>query len=97
MDLRFYNDRGRSFHPKSYLFHYDDWSEIYIGSSNISKSALTSGIEWNYRFSSSSDEESFRQFYRTFEDLFYHHSIVIDEEELKRYSIANDKNICRLL
>ncbi len=86
VDLRFYNDRGRSFHPKSYLFHYDDWSEIYIGSSNISRSALTFGIEWNYRFSSSSDGESFRQFYRTFEDLFYHHSIVIDEEELKRYS-----------
>ena len=55
VDLRFYNEKDRSFHPKSYIFHYDDYSEIYIGSSNISRSALTSGIEWNYRFSSKTD------------------------------------------
>ena len=41
VDLRFYNDKARSFHPKSYIFHYGELSEIYIGSSNISKSALT--------------------------------------------------------
>lgn len=45
IDLRFYNDKARSFHPKSYIFHYENMSEIYIGSSNISKSALTTGIE----------------------------------------------------
>ena len=55
VDLRFYSEKGRSFHPKSYIFHYADHSDIYIGSSNISKSALTSGIEWNYRFSSRKD------------------------------------------
>lgn len=49
VDLRFYNEKGRSFHPKSYIFYYEDYSDIYIGSSNISRSALTSGIEWNYR------------------------------------------------
>ena len=86
VDLRFYNEKNRSFHPKSYIFHYADCSEIYIGSSNISKSALTSGIEWNYRFSSKTDEKNFEKFYKTFEELFEHHSIVIDDEELKRYS-----------
>ena len=45
VELRFYNDKERSFHPKSYIFHYENMSEIYIGSSNISRSALTSGIE----------------------------------------------------
>ncbi len=86
LDLRFYHDKARSFHPKSYIFHYGDHSEIYIGSSNISKSALTSGIEWNYRFSSLADGENFLLFYNTFEDLFEHHSVVIDDEELYRYS-----------
>ncbi len=86
VDLRFYNDKGRSFHPKSYIFHYERTSEIYIGSSNISRSALTSGIEWNYRFDSVADNGNFLLFYRTFEDLFLHHSIVIDDEELYRYS-----------
>ena len=81
VDLRFYNDKARSFHPKSYIFHYENSNEIYIGSSNLSRSALTSGIEWNYRFSSETDERNFGLFYDTFEDLFYHHSIIIDDKE----------------
>jgi HKD family nuclease len=55
-DLRLYNEPERSFHPKAYIFHFETFSEIFIGSSNISKSALTRAIEWNYRFSSISDE-----------------------------------------
>ena len=86
VDMRFYNEKERSFHPKSYIFHYERYSDIYIGSSNISRSALTSGIEWNYRFSSVSDPKNYEKFYQVFEDLFEHHSIIIDNEELKRYS-----------
>lgn len=86
VDLRFYNEKNRSFHPKSYMFHYKDYSTIYIGSSNISKSALTSGIEWNYRFSSKTDSQNYEKFYNTFLDLFENHSVVIDDDELKRYS-----------
>ena len=86
MDLRFYNDKSRSFHPKSYIFHYKNFEEIYIGSSNISRSALTSGIEWNYRFNSLDDKKNFSLFYDTFLDLFENHSIVIDDNELTRYS-----------
>ncbi len=86
IDLRFYNDKERAFHPKAYIFHYENLSEIYIGSSNISKSALTSGIEWNYRFNSITDNKNYQLFFDTFEDLFFHHSIIIDKEELRRYS-----------
>ena len=88
VDLRLYNETSRSFHPKSYIFHYESSNEIYIGSSNISKSALTSGIEWNYRFSDTLDKKNYELFYATFEDLFLKHSIIIDDEELKRYSKA---------
>ncbi len=86
VDLRFYNDKDRSFHPKSYIFHYENVGEIYIGSSNISRSALTSGIEWNYRFSSLDDQKNFSLFYDTFVELFENHSLVIDDDELTRYS-----------
>jgi DNA or RNA helicases of superfamily II len=86
VDLRFYNEKARSFHPKSYIFHYAEHSELYIGSSNISRSALTSGIEWNYRFTSTVDQKNYAKFYRTFEDLFENHSVIIDDEELRRYS-----------
>ena len=70
VDLRFYCEKGRSFHPKSYIFHYTDYSELYIGSSNISRSALTSGIEWNYRFSSQKDPENYKEFF-TSQNLTY--------------------------
>ena len=86
VDLRFYSDKNHSFHPKSYIFHCGNIGEIYIGSSNISKSALTSGIEWNYRFTSLDDEKNFSLFYDTFADLFNNHSFVIDDNELAIYS-----------
>ena len=95
VDLRLYNETSRSFHPKSYIFHYESSNEIYIGSSNISKSALTSGIEWNYRFSDTLDKKNYELFYATFEDLFLNHSIIIDDEELKniRVNIEDIKSI----
>ena len=67
VDLRFYNDKSRSFHPKAYIFHCENYSEIFIGSSNISFSALTSGIEWNYRFNDITDNESFNLFFKGFD------------------------------
>ena len=86
VDMRFYNDKHRSFHPKAYIFHYENYEDIYIGSSNISRSALTSGIEWNYRLNSQDNHKDFVLFYDTFQDLFENHSIIIDDNELKRYS-----------
>ena len=85
-DLRLYNEPDRSFHPKAYIFHFGTYSEIFIGSSNISKSALTRAIEWNYRFSSISDETGYLKFFRTFEDLFFHHASVMDDTALKAYA-----------
>ncbi|WP_022750208.1 DEAD/DEAH box helicase family protein [Lachnobacterium bovis] len=86
VDLRFYNEKNRSFHPKAYIFHYEKYSDIFIGSSNISRSALTSGIEWNYRFNSLKDADSYKRFQKTFDDLFDNHSIILDDEELKHYA-----------
>lgn len=30
VELRFYNDKERSFHPKSYIFHYENMSEFIL-------------------------------------------------------------------
>ncbi len=39
-----------AFHPKSWIFHMDDGSGVaLVGSSNLSETALRTGIEWNYR------------------------------------------------
>ena len=86
VDLRFYNNPNKSSHPKAYMFHNPIDSEIYIGSSNISRGALTSSIEWNYRFLKSAAPNDFKVFYDTFEDLFNNHSLIITDEVLKDYS-----------
>ena len=87
IDLRFYTDAKRSFHAKSYIFHYPDHNEVYVGSSNLSKSALTDGIEWNYRLSDQVDPRSYRRFYKTFEDLFGGDYVeIIDDAVLRAYS-----------
>ena len=98
IDLRFYNpQREQSFHPKAYFFHKKFGSDVFVGSSNISKSALTGGVEWNYRLNSNLNQKDFDEFYTAFENLFYNHSVKIDDEVLKDYSknwhrpqVAND-------
>ena len=86
VDLRFYNISNKSFHPKAYIFEYEYDGDIFIGSSNISKSALTHGIEWNYRILKSESPQDFKLFKDKFEDLFFYYSTIVDEMELKRYS-----------
>ncbi|CDI48711.1 DEAD/DEAH box helicase family protein [Clostridium tetani] len=87
VDLRFYNVSGKSFHPKAYIFEYDNKDgDIFIGSSNISKSALTSGIEWNYRIRKEDNELDFQCYKDIFEDLFNNKSIIVDDNELDKYS-----------
>lgn len=86
-NMAFYKEKNRSFHPKAYIFHYEGGDgEIFVGSSNISSSALTKGIEWNYRLEKSQNEDDFNYFSDSFEDLFLNESIMLNDEELRRYS-----------
>lgn len=85
LDLRLYNIANKSFHPKAYIFEYENDGDIFIGSSNISNSALTSGIEWNYKLKKAKNEKDFRHFKNVFEDLFNNYSKILDEEEIRRY------------
>ena len=91
-DLRFFNEPNRSFHAKSYFFEYEDGAEMYIGSSNLSRSAFTIGVEWNFRLDKLTHEVEYEQYYSVFEDLFYNHSIQITDAELDFYSKNWKKN-----
>ena len=87
VEIRLYNGPVRSFHPKVYIFEHEDGGEIYVGSSNLSRSALTDGVEWNYHFTRSVAPEDYAAFVRTFDELFAHYSTVADEESLKEYNV----------
>ncbi len=51
IDLRIFitEEELRGFHTKAYIFEYEDNYKIYIGSSNLTQSALKSNEEWNVR------------------------------------------------
>ena len=45
IEVRLWKSNGVSFHPKAYMFNSDSEDRLFIGSSNLSKSALNNGIE----------------------------------------------------
>lgn len=87
-DIRIYKHTNISFHPKTYIFQDNQSCEIFIGSSNISESALKHGVEWNYKIITSHGETDVNQFLNSFENLFENHSFKLDDEALKNYSIG---------
>lgn len=72
--VRIFEAGSRSFHLKAYLFtHFPNPSAlhgtVFIGSSNISRPALTDGLEWNYRVDYPGDD-GFLEARARFEELF---------------------------
>lgn len=74
LDARLYRVGDQpSFHPKAYLFTAGDAGVAYVGSSNLSATALTAGIEWNLR-TRTHDADTFDRLRARFERLFDHPS-----------------------
>ena len=86
-ELRIYCGRGLSFHPKAYLAsRARDVGVAYVGSSNLSRSALLEGVEWNYRLTSRRDAEGWRRVRDAFEALFRDPGTTsLDDEWLRAY------------
>jgi hypothetical protein len=62
-----------SFHPKVYIFYFADSSGVaFVGSSNLTRLALSNGVEWNYRVVSSQDFSGFSDIGHNYESLFHH-------------------------
>ncbi|ADQ13701.1 type III restriction protein res subunit [Halanaerobium hydrogeniformans] len=85
-ELKFFDDEEISFHPKAYFFKNETEDVLYIGSSNISFSALHYGVEWNYRLQKEKDRQAFDNFLVEFNDLYDNYSIPISDKVLKKYA-----------
>ena len=87
IEVRLWQSNGTSFHPKAYIFQYDDNGTLIVGSSNLSRSALTSGIEWNLSMDKEVGPETYGLAVNMFlEDIFHSRSnIPVNEETIKSY------------
>lgn len=58
-DIRiFLATKTKGFHPKAYIFEYDDYYKVIVGSSNLTNYALKSNIEWNLEIIAKNDESN---------------------------------------
>ena len=74
VDARVFETRGAgSFHPKAYMVSKNAHAvAAYIGSSNVSATALLSAVEWNYRFTPADEASALARLRAEFESLFLH-------------------------
>ncbi|MFB6467873.1 DUF3427 domain-containing protein [Cytobacillus sp. Hz8] len=90
-------DRTR-LHAKAYLFKRETgFSTAYIGSSNLSNPALTSGLEWNIKVTEKDSFDIVKKFEATFESYWndpefstFHEDNLEDKKRLKQ-ALSKDK------
>jgi superfamily II DNA or RNA helicase/HKD family nuclease len=66
-----YETRTTRLHAKAWLFHRNSgFDTAFVGSSNLSRSALVDGLEWNVRLSSVATPDLIRKFAGTFDSYW---------------------------
>lgn len=85
-----YETRMTRLHAKAWLFHRDSrFSTAYVGSSNLSKSALLDGLEWNVRLSAVDQSHIIDTFAATFDEYW-------EDPSFEPYDPADDAHSERL-
>ncbi len=70
VELKIFEAAKTGFHPKSWIFHLSDGAGIaLVGSSNLSETALRTGIEWSLRTYTNAQSGDWREVLEGFERL----------------------------
>jgi superfamily II DNA or RNA helicase/HKD family nuclease len=105
LEARLWRSMGASFHPKAYLFDYENGEGLLIvGSSNFSLSAMKMGMEWNLAMNAVAEPYTFQLALEKFMQNFYHestlplneHTISEYEQEYRNYHRKNPELIRRI-
>lgn len=93
IEVRLWQSNGTSFHPKAYIFQYDDNGTLIVGSSNLSRSALTTGIEWNLSVEKKTGPDAYDFAIKTYiEDIFHNKQTVkVNKETIRTYEGKYEK------
>jgi HKD family nuclease len=72
ISVRLFKSNGKSFHPKAYLFDIpDEHGYFIVSSSNLSRSALKTGTEWNLSLAESVSPETYLKALDQFQKRFF--------------------------
>lgn len=89
-----YNTKQERLHAKAYIFKRNNsFHTAYIGSSNISRTALTKGLEWNMRITSIENPHIINKTQATFDNYWNSDDFesIDSEDALNRFSEAIKK------
>lgn len=86
-----YDTQNTRLHAKTYIFHRDTgFTTVYVGSSNISRSALTTGLEWNVKLTRQDLPETIENMKDIF-DIYWH------SDEFEYYDEGQRERLARAL
>ena len=95
-EIRVFQTEDQSFHLKAYICVQSRegetvWGAAFVGSSNLSRTALTDGLEWNLRVDRADDAEApdsrrFREIREQYQILFAHPRVLpLDHDWIEQY------------
>jgi superfamily II DNA or RNA helicase len=88
IELKIYNsdETNIGFHPKAYIFEYENEYKTIIGSSNITATAFKTNIEWNIQTMNKEEDSLVVDIFKEFNNL-WENSIYVNNEFLCEYSL----------